>query len=173
MSDIKSINGSGSAGFREESATVFIKEGEQLCARLRELALKKRSLLLAGPGGDECLQDLERLQDEESALFSELHDLVRKERFFVDELTGDAAGEWPSDAAQKLYARYFRLRTAVEELRSINRGNGALLKDLQTYVSSALSLLQRCAEGETYQHPGTKGEVKKVVARRSRLDRQA
>lgn len=137
-----------------------LDQGERLCSRLRELALAKRRLLLAEMAGEEWVLALEKLQGEELALFSQLKNLTESELFV--ELAG----------ALELDARYSRLGAAMKELKRLNQENGAILNDLQEYVSSTLVLMEGRSEELTYQELGKQGEVKKVVSRKSYLDHQ-
>lgn len=167
MSGLQGPQGSGRANLREDPAA-FIEEGERLCARLRELALKKRNLLLAGLMGEQGLEELERIQKEEASLLPGLSALAERVPLF----SGGTSAGGSSDAAGKVSGSV-RLRAALEELQDLNRKNGLLLQGLMAYVGSALPLLRRCAEGETYRQVGNKEEVEKVLAKRSRFDRQA
>lgn len=167
MSGSQAPQESGRADRRKDPAA-FIEEGERLCARLRELALKKRSLLLAGLMGEQGLEGLERIQKEEASLLPGLSALVERVPLF----SGETSAGGSSDAAGKVSGSV-RLRAALEELQDLNRKNGALLQGLRDYVGSALPLLQRCAEGELYRQVGNREEVEKVTAKRSRFDRQA
>lgn len=167
MSGSQAPQESGRADRRKDPAA-FIEEGERLCARLRELALKKHNLLLSGLMGEQGLEGLERIQDEEASLLPGLSVLAEQVLLF----SGAAAGGLPSGAAEQP-AGWVRLRAALEELQDLNRKNGALLQGLRDYVGSALPLLQRCAEGELYRQVGNREEVEKVTTKRNRFDRQA
>lgn len=139
-----------------------LDRGESLCSQLRELALAKRRLLLAATAGDERVLALEKLQDEELALFSRLKKLTESKVF----------AELVTAAVPELAARYSRFGAAIKELKRLNRENGVILHELQEYVSSTLVLLERNSEELTYQDTGKQGEVKKVVSRKSFLDHQ-
>jgi len=146
--------------------TAWISRQESIAGRLLELAAKKRRLLLTAAAGDEELQGLSEMLQEEKEILKRLREIERE---------WQEKGEECSAALKKpeLAARCRSLQADFEKFRVLNRENHTLLASVQQYLNFSLDLLCGDRSSETYREsPADKGKVERMISRAGKFDCQ-
>lgn len=159
---MKDVNENCQQKNRGEFTDWLSKQGQTVSA-LIELALKKRSLLVAPTAEENELNKLNGIIKEENQLILQLREAEQKLPGISQEL---------SSALMETH-RFTALQSDFMKLRRLNEANRTLLGSLLQYINISLDLLCQDKSGGIYRESSDKkGQVEKVVKRPGQFNYQ-